>query len=264
MYTVPGPNYLWHIDGYDKIKRFGFAIHGCIDGFSKKLLWLKVANTNNDPRVIAHYYLETVLKRMYLPTLIRADKGTENSLVENLQQCLRYDHDDEYAGEKSFLIGKSTANQRIESSWCQLRKHVTGFYIDFFKNMEENDILDITNKLHLECLRFCFHALIEHDLKIYQREWNEHRIRKQNNRMIAGGKPNIMYFLPTKFGAMECKKPVNKQCVNILLQKYAKDPQLVNPQFSNVIMEEFGYLPQPCTAEEAYNLYLTILNYIKP
>ena len=27
-----GPNYLWHIDGYDKLKPFGFAIHGAIDG----------------------------------------------------------------------------------------------------------------------------------------------------------------------------------------------------------------------------------------
>jgi len=28
-----GPNYLWHVDGYDKLKPFGMAISGCIDGF---------------------------------------------------------------------------------------------------------------------------------------------------------------------------------------------------------------------------------------
>lgn len=56
-YGVPGPNFLWHIDGYDKIKRFGFAIHGCIDGYSKRVIWLHVASTNNDPNVIAFYYL---------------------------------------------------------------------------------------------------------------------------------------------------------------------------------------------------------------
>lgn len=26
------PNFLWHIDGYDELKPYGFAIHGCIDG----------------------------------------------------------------------------------------------------------------------------------------------------------------------------------------------------------------------------------------
>lgn len=28
-----GPNYLLHVDGYDKLKRFGFAIHGCVCGY---------------------------------------------------------------------------------------------------------------------------------------------------------------------------------------------------------------------------------------
>ena len=28
-----GPKYLWHIDGYAKLKRYGYCIHGCIDGY---------------------------------------------------------------------------------------------------------------------------------------------------------------------------------------------------------------------------------------
>ena len=31
-FCVQGPNYLWHVDGYDKLKPYGFCIHGCIDG----------------------------------------------------------------------------------------------------------------------------------------------------------------------------------------------------------------------------------------
>lgn len=27
-----GPDFVWHLDGYDKLKPYGFAIHGCIDG----------------------------------------------------------------------------------------------------------------------------------------------------------------------------------------------------------------------------------------
>lgn len=37
VYKVPGPNFLWHVDGHDKLKKFGFAIYGRIDGFSKKV-----------------------------------------------------------------------------------------------------------------------------------------------------------------------------------------------------------------------------------
>ena len=29
---VQGPNFCWHLDGYDKLSPFGFHIHGCIDG----------------------------------------------------------------------------------------------------------------------------------------------------------------------------------------------------------------------------------------
>ncbi len=32
IYLNKGPNFLWHMDGYDKLKPYGIAIHGCIDG----------------------------------------------------------------------------------------------------------------------------------------------------------------------------------------------------------------------------------------
>ena len=35
-YISKGPDYIWHMDSYDKLKRFGFCINGCVDGFSKK------------------------------------------------------------------------------------------------------------------------------------------------------------------------------------------------------------------------------------
>lgn len=32
VYRNKGPNYVWHVDGYDKLRPYGFDIHGCIDG----------------------------------------------------------------------------------------------------------------------------------------------------------------------------------------------------------------------------------------
>ena len=48
VYRSKGPNYLWHIDGYDKLKPF-----------NRRILWLNVASSNNDPK-IAQYYLDCV------------------------------------------------------------------------------------------------------------------------------------------------------------------------------------------------------------
>ncbi|KAK0154047.1 hypothetical protein N1851_003868 [Merluccius polli] len=39
--SVPGPNYMWHMDSYDKLTPFGIGINGCIDGFSCHIIWMQ-------------------------------------------------------------------------------------------------------------------------------------------------------------------------------------------------------------------------------
>ncbi len=46
VYSVPGPNLLWHIDGLHALIRWHFVIHGGIDGFSRLIVFL-VCSTNN-------------------------------------------------------------------------------------------------------------------------------------------------------------------------------------------------------------------------
>ena len=48
QYTSAGPNALWHMDSYDKLKPYGIAINGCIDGYSRYILWMEAYTTNND------------------------------------------------------------------------------------------------------------------------------------------------------------------------------------------------------------------------
>ena len=62
IYRAKGPNFVWHIDGYDKLKPYGFCVHGAIDGFSRRLIWLEVGSTNNNPEVITKFYLDAVNK----------------------------------------------------------------------------------------------------------------------------------------------------------------------------------------------------------
>ena len=40
-YHSPGPNYCWHVDGYDKIKPCVFPLHGCIEGWSRRIMWFE-------------------------------------------------------------------------------------------------------------------------------------------------------------------------------------------------------------------------------
>ena len=90
IYISKGRNYMWHIDGYDKLKPFGFSIHGCMDGYSRKIIWLKAlpSNNNNDPKIIADIYINCISKSMIVPQTLRADRGSENVLIGGLQRFL--------------------------------------------------------------------------------------------------------------------------------------------------------------------------------
>ena len=61
-YSVPGPNYVWHMDSYDKLTPFGIGVNGCIDGFSRYIIWMEANSTNSNPCVIAAYFTQTVSK----------------------------------------------------------------------------------------------------------------------------------------------------------------------------------------------------------
>ena len=68
-----GPGDVYHIDGNDKLKKWGFAIHSGIDGFSRKILWLVVATTNNDPHVVGNLFLNCVKQYGVAPRVLRMD-----------------------------------------------------------------------------------------------------------------------------------------------------------------------------------------------
>lgn len=262
VYRSPGPNYVWHLDGYDKLKPFGFSVHGCIDGFSRKLIWLDVATTNKDPTVVAVYYLKALKEFNLIPCQIRADKGTENVWIESMQIYLRHKHNDKFAGKKSYVKGKSTANQRIESYWGQMRKHCADFYIQLFNYMRSQQLFD-DSSLHKKCLQYCFGPLIRHDLYMTKEEWNKHRIRKQRNRSNPFGKPDVMYYLPQRYDARDHKFAVDAEKVDTLMNEFTTKPILIDPDFKELVTIVLPDAQVAKTPREALKLYTKILERIK-
>jgi hypothetical protein len=56
-----------------------------VDGYSRRVLWLKVERTNNNPVVIANYYLECVTELQGCLRLLRTDPGTDNGTMAAMQ-----------------------------------------------------------------------------------------------------------------------------------------------------------------------------------
>jgi hypothetical protein len=57
-----GPNEVWCCDGHDKLCKFGFAIWGVRDKFSRKWLGLWVLPNNRIGDVVAYLWLSLVQK----------------------------------------------------------------------------------------------------------------------------------------------------------------------------------------------------------
>lgn len=195
QYHSPGPNHTWHVDGYDKLKPYGFPIHGAIDGWSRKIMWLKVARSNNLPEVPATFYLECVAEHGGCPVKVRSDCGTENGIIAAMQCEFRND------GE-AHSFGQSTANQRIEGWWSFFRRNRSTWWINLFKDMIETEVLTLGNEIDMECLWFCFSKLIQKDLNTTKEHWNTHYIRKSRHDTVSG-RPDELFYIPESYGGMD-------------------------------------------------------------
>ena len=193
-YVSQGPNACWHIDGYDKLKPFGFPIHGAIDGYSRKVLWLRFVPSNNDPLVIARLYLNCVQEEGVIPKRVRSDCGTENVTVSAIQCYLRRNHTDEYAGMAAHIYGSSHSNQRQEAWWAFLKRSTTAWIIDFFKELSDDGCLNGDDALEVACARYCFGNLLQKDLDEIKFLWNTHYIRRSSHSLV-NGRPEQLYYL---------------------------------------------------------------------
>ena len=102
-YCNKGPNHVWNIDRNDKFKRFGFYVHRFIDGFSRKTIWLPVANTNKDEVEVING----------TATKIRTDIGSENYYVCGIKTLFAETIMVSYLAVEAFNTVNHHQNQRI-------------------------------------------------------------------------------------------------------------------------------------------------------
>ena len=174
-YYVPWPNSLWHIDGHHSLIRWKFVIHGCCDGFSRKIMFL-TCNTNNLASTVLESFLQAVQNNSNLwPSRIRVDHGVENVSICDAMVQTRGE------GRNSFLAGPSTRNQRIERLWRDVFRCVCHFFYYLFYGMEQSGILDLDNSLHMFALHIVFLQRINFALCEFKEMFNNHRLRTEKN-----------------------------------------------------------------------------------
>ena len=168
-YNVKAPNHLWHIDGNHKLVNWRFVIHGCTDGYSRAIVYLKCA-TNN----LACTGLEFFIKGTHdfgIPLCVRGDHGVENVDVARFMVENRGDN------RGSFIAGRSVHNVRIERLWREMNRVVIAFYKDIFHFLEDSCLLDSNSELDLFALHYIYQPRINASLDQFVEQWNFHGIR---------------------------------------------------------------------------------------
>ncbi|XP_071956877.1 uncharacterized protein [Antedon mediterranea] len=254
-YLVPGSNFMWHIDSYDKLKPYGICINGCIDGFSRRVIWLEANSTSSDPKVIAGYYIQAVRNYMGCPKFIRTDFGTENSVVGSMQQFLSKEN-------SSFIRGTSQHNQRIESWWSILRKHCAQFWMNVFKQLKNDGRFD-GGHIDKSLIQFCFMKLIQKELDIIVNEWNAHRIAKSRNCHGPFGRPEMMYTMPHLYGGEEFIVGVEADEIDVCGTECTFKCRIPCDKdvfdLSSILIEE-RQLTIPTSCDEGLQLYNSLRN----
>ena len=164
-------------------------------------------------QIIANYYLCCVKELNLIPRVVRGDRGTENVIICGIQRFFCRNYTDSQSKDRSFIYGHSTANE------------MTSWWISFFKDMVVNGLFDISLNLHLQCLRFCFFGVLQHELDKIKSFWNSHRIRHIKNSNSPGGRPDVLYFTPEGLGVTDCKFPLDSHNVNLEMV-YCETPSL--------------------------------------
>ena len=175
-YSVPWPNSLWHLDGHHSLIRWELVIHGCIAGFSRRIIFLK-CSSNNKSETVLSYFLEAIDRDGRLwPSRIRVDRGVENVLVCDTMV------ERHGPNRGSFIAGPSTRNQRIERLWRDVFRCVIHMYYYIFYGMEQSGVLNLNNPInHMFSLQLVFMARINHALHEFTEAFNHHKIRTANN-----------------------------------------------------------------------------------
>lgn len=163
-----------HIDSNHKLVNFRFVFHGCVDGYSRTIIYLRCLTNNRANGVLPLF--EQGVRDFGIPSRVRGHRGTENVNVARFMIQTRG------LNRGSFIVGRPVHNQRIEGLWSEVNRVVTRQFKNIFFWLEEQNLLDENNELDLFCLSFIYLPRIQKALDEFIRQWNFHGLSTMSSK----------------------------------------------------------------------------------
>ena len=229
QYHTRTSNTMWHLDSTHKLIHWRFITSGCVDGKSRKVIWLKCAD-NNRADTTYNYFLNAIQEHQ-CPFQVRGDKGVENKKIAKHMIAIRGDN------IRGFIGGKSSHNTRIERFWKEYNTNVMKTFFDEFTNLEHLGYLDRTDNKDLWVLHKVFLPIINEKLLELKTYYNNHPIRTENYKS-----PNQLYAA-NALRSQVINTSISEQSIDILhnwQNVYSPTPRnnVVVPSIENIIMND--------------------------
>ena len=203
-YTTSGPNFLWCLDGHDKISQYGIEIYAAIDAYSRKIIWYYCGNSNRTAVSILSQYLRATRSLGLCPRFLRTDKGTETVLLADCHFSffVKAAYNDNWEEEEiqqvrlsdCYWYGPSTRNIRIEGLWRQQRQQTTGPWLRYFRTLTDLGLFRQDLIADRIIFLFLFMPILREELATFVSTHNAHPIRLQRSReKHVPGEPNELY-----------------------------------------------------------------------
>lgn len=138
---------------------YRFVFYGCVDGFSRCIVYLGCLNNNKADTVLRLF--EEGVQKFGLPHRTRGDHGIENIRVSEFMIQRRG------INRGSFITGRSVHNQRIERLWAEVNTTVIKQFKEVFLFLQHESLLDELNEYDMFCLTYIYLPRIKRCLQMF-------------------------------------------------------------------------------------------------
>ncbi|KAG2085347.1 hypothetical protein BD769DRAFT_1718725 [Suillus cothurnatus] len=267
-FWAAGVNDLFAVDQHDKWLRFGLALHTGIEPFSGRIMWMRVWHSNRNPQLILSYYLDTLTELGHMPLVTQSDLGTENFGIANAHTLLRQWHDPALQGTLQHRWMRTKKNVMPEITWSQLRRRFTPGFENLLDAGVSEGWYDATNTLQIMVFRWVFIPWLQMELNAYKDRVNNTAKRRDRNKVLPHGIPDMIYNSPEDFGALDFKIGIAPGAIDHIRRIYINSSHavfdLVPPTLGHHLASCYTHLGCPViTRGSVWAVYLDMLNAIQ-
>ncbi len=176
-------DFVFSLDGHDKMmgfqnSTFPRAIYGCLDTFSRKIIFLRVWKGNSNPAVVGNFYMQHLVETEIMRNYPGLDKGTEIGTMATIHAYLREKQGDLDELVDSIIFGPSTSN-KIERWWRDLHERMEKDFKACLTLLFNTKLYDPHNLRDRKLMAYLFIPVLQRECDTFAKLWNTHQIRHE-------------------------------------------------------------------------------------